>query len=158
MLVAVNGRQLYEPLAPPQHLLAPDAALPAQDTVAAALRREASLRKDPATLAKFMDSATDPIELIHSIQQRVGSEFELGPDASSIIRCARTLYPGCAEMSEIPHYVKYNRSCQGTVRQGDPVPSRLALVPVDAPGERLPLAHFAAGAGRPLIVAAGSIT
>merc|ERR1719473_204446 len=58
MLVPVNGRELFTPLAPPSHLLQPG-ALPPAETVVAALRRESELRKDPATLAKFIGPAAD---------------------------------------------------------------------------------------------------
>ena len=127
------------------------------------LRREAALRKCPATLAGLVDPGSDPIELITGIQRQVVAESPelsaLGADdAVQLIRCAQSLYPRCPEMQEIPHYVKFNRSGQGTVAEGDPVP-------VDAPlllslgCEPVALAAYrGGGGGRPLVIAAGSIT
>ena len=165
MLVAVNGRDLYRPLQPPTALLEDGAVLPPAEMVINALRLEAELRKHPATLAKFTDPAVNPNAIIEQIQRGVGDRFELGQHAEAIIRCAQTLYPGCNAMKEIPHYVRYNRSCDGLLNEGDTIPDHkmFSLLPrtcgAEPTSEMNPVAlsHFIRP-GRPLIVAAGSIT
>lgn len=154
MLVAVNGRDLYQPLAPSKELM--QAELPSAAVVIEALRREAELRKAPLTLRTFMDPQADDIGVIRKIQKQVGKEFELGPFAEQIIQCAQTLYPDCSAMREIPHYVKYNRARQGKLSKGAPIPRHLMLQKLC--GASVPITSLIKSEETPLILVAGSIT
>ena len=113
-----NGRDGFGQLAVPAN----GTVLPQPATMAVLIDRECQLRLDPGTLAAFKDLSIDDARVIESVQLTAGAEFGLGPEVLDVIRCAQLLAPACRAVKQA-HYVKFNRTTQGTLQQGDPVPT-----------------------------------
>ena len=175
MMVPLNGRDGHQLMRSSPALAAALAdgtvALPAEETMVAALRRETELRLSGDTLAALQRAgdaaggswgrtAAKQCELIESIQARVSREFGLGDAGPELLRCAVSLYPDCQLVKEVPHYVKYNRAAPGVVVEGRRVPD-LPLRAIggaggDGAGSTSLLRY--GKPGRPLLIAAGSLT
>lgn len=149
-----NGRNGFDQLDVPAAIRTGAVPMPDPATLSAVIDRECQLRLDPGTLSAFKDPGIDDSRVIESVQLAAGAAFGLGPEVLDLIRCAQVLAPACPAVRRA-HYVKFNRTTQGTLRQGDPVP---AMGLVDAcSGQAVPLASYMRP-GRPLVVAAGSYT
>jgi len=102
---------------------------------------------------------------IHVVQEFgfTGSKIK---DGLNFLRSAQSLYPNDPEISDIAYYIKYNRSYQGSLREGDDIPD-IQLYTTD----KQPISlvkyyqqnchiepNISIGNERALVVLAGSIT
>ena len=94
------------------------------------------------------------VEINRQIQLQVVREFGFSDMYISVIQSAKFLYPNNPLMKTIPNYVRFNRSKPGHLQVGMQAPDceiyTLDGVSVNLLAHKLP--------GRPLVVAAGSIT
>lgn len=98
-------------------------------------------------------------ELTNQLQLRVVREAGLPDQAVELLRSAQSLYPEETEMTEIPHWVKYNRSKPGLLSVGSRAPSACSVVALN--GTKAKLGEFferSEQRGKPLVLIGGSFT
>jgi hypothetical protein len=129
-------------------------------TLKAMLIRENELRLCPETQREYAKRQADYMTFTDELQARVAREFGFEPDIGvDILRCALQLYPNHTELAEIPLYVKYNRSRQGCLAEGDAVPD-VPLLTLD--GEEITIRNYVrsipGSESVPLVLISGSYT
>jgi len=127
MFHPVNGRQGFELLKVTEEQ---KLNRPPIEIIKAMLKREDDLRLSPRVQALFNDPSIDTIHVGEEVQKEVITEF-FGKQAKEEmekklyqLRAAPALYSEKSEeIKRIPHYLKYNRSEQGTLNIGDIAPN-----------------------------------
>ena len=110
----------------------------------------------------FTDKALDDAQVFRSIKERVIEEFGLPKEYIDILYSAQSRFPGDPDVINSAGYLKYNRSKQGTLNEGDAVPMHeMPLASLD--GNVFTLAERLEDdpqgpAARPVVIVAGSIT
>lgn len=148
MFHSTNGRHNFQSV--PTEMRKED--LPDRETLKSMLQRENELRLCDDVQEQYRVSEC-PTKVTEAVQRRVVEEF--GYKDLHILRSAISLYKDDPEISQIPHYVRFNRSRQGNLKVGDKIPNP-RLVSLDGCKD-LQLSQFHQ-AGRPLILVAGSYT
>jgi len=154
MFHPVNGRRGFDALPPPTHIK----DIPPIELMTAILKREDQLRLSPEVQGKFADPSFDTIHVAAEVQEQVAREFGF-PDiavAVEMIRAAPALYPNNPEIRKIPHYLKFNRSCQGALQCGDTVPDAYLAKLTGAPVGLYEFIESLENKSKPLVVNAGS--
>lgn len=120
------------------------------------VQRENELRVSDVWQLRFRGAEerqdTDWMECAAALQVEVVREFGFGPDAANILRSAASLFPKDPFFKEVPLYVRYNRSRNGSMCEGSVVP-KLDLLCLD--GTRRPLSDLG-GDKAALVLIAGS--
>jgi hypothetical protein len=139
----------------------PVALMFTEEQFADLLRKEHELRTSSATQQAYTEAErsvdTDWMEVTDGLQRRVlrdaGVHEQQLEEALSDFRAAPYHYPN---LKQIPIYHKFQRSRQGPLNEGDPVPENLNLVDLSSGG----IANFTALASgpRPIVILAGSWT
>lgn len=150
----------------PQHYTLPSAAVMAQMCL-----REETLRLLPSTQAAYASkNYPNPLRIAHLIQLAVVREFGFPDSFVRLLRSAASLYSRQdLPFEKLPHYVRFNRSAAGHLREGDPAPDvPLALLSATLSSPPSPatcpavvptrLRALLPTDSRPLVVAAGSFT
>jgi hypothetical protein len=111
----------------------------------AMLRRETEIRLS-SELQEIFDSSVKKGEfdkvnnIFTSVQLQVIREFGFEEheleDGLNLLRSASSSYPDDIEIRNAAYYIKYNRSCQGDLKEGDSIPD-LTIYTVDQQPIRL---------------------
>lgn len=124
MLLPSSGRQGFENVRAAPSL----AGKVSREQMKAMLEHENALRLSEEyqeALDQLGECEDADVEALYlQLQQRVARQAGLPASIGvKALRSFQALFPDDAELQSIPLYVKYNRSKQGTLREGDPVPS-----------------------------------
>lgn len=143
-----NGRHNFEPFTP----TVPFDKMPDRETVIKILLRDNELR-----LSRDIQDAYWVSEYPSLVTLKVQSQAvkENGYEDPWIVPSAISYYKDDAEVMNIPHYVKYNRSKPGRIQVGDFVPD-LPLTTMD--GCKTSLLQEFAPSPLPMVLVAGSYT
>jgi len=112
MFHPTNGRNNFDNFTEPWM-----GELPLPEIVASMLVREKELRLSDENQEAYACPGPST-QVTEWIQIRVCREFGFPDSGVNILRSAAALYPEREEMKLIPHYVRFNRSCAGSLRTG----------------------------------------
>jgi len=152
----VNGRRGFDLLPPPENV----ANKPPVEVMEQMLKREDELRLSKEVQELFSNPGFDTIHVAAQVQERVVKEFGFKniEETVQMIRSAPLLYPECPEIRRIPHYIKFNRSQQGSLQCADTIPdARLSYLD----GSPVSLHSYMSKLfdnKKPLVINAGSYT
>ena len=155
MLLPSSGRQGFEPVRAPPALV----GTVSREQMKAMLEHENKLRLSEEyqqaldQLGECEDAEVEALylELQHKVARQAGLPASVGV---KVLRSFQTLFPNDAELQSIPLYVKYNRSKQGSLREGDTVPATpLATLNGNV---RLLGSHLSSLPNKPQVLVSGS--
>lgn len=131
-----------------------------RDTLKSMVRREQELRTCEETQQKYSEAerqeTTDWMEVTIALQEQVIREFQIEDIAWGLYQLRRACdqYPDDADFINIPLYHKYQRSRQGSLREGDACPD----MPLHHLNKEMVSLLSLVRPGRPLCIFAGSYT
>jgi len=102
----------------------------------------------------------------YGVLREFGFEEDQLDDGLNYLRSAQSLYPNDDEIRNSAYYIKYNRSCQGDLKEGDIIPDVLLHTLQQTPIRLMEYYHSTCRCSvdiipslyRPLVVFSGSLT
>jgi len=143
-----------------------------RSTLLAMLQRENEIRLSPELQQIFDDNVVrgefgKVNNLFSQVQIQVLHEFGFKQDqildGLNFLRSARSSYPDDEEILNAANYLKYNRSCQGDLKEGDDIPDVQLFTVNKSPINLLDYYHRSCRAQtqkheRALVILSGSLT
>eukprot|EP00026_Physarum_polycephalum_P007926 Phypoly_transcript_07998.p1 GENE.Phypoly_transcript_07998~~Phypoly_transcript_07998.p1 ORF type:complete len:276 (+),score=32.47 Phypoly_transcript_07998:212-1039(+) len=146
-----NGRNNFLPYTPS----VPFEEMPTRETLIKILARDNEIRLSKEIQDEYW--ATEyPSKVTLKVQTQAVKEF--GYENPWIVPSAISYYKDDPELMNIPHYVKFNRSRQGKLNCGDPIPDIMLTTTRGCATTLLREIAAQSCAGGPLVLVAGSYT